>query len=73
MNSRALSYTEEWLQVDRPQPLSDLKIERTFGSIINGDWNPDVTDQVYEDFKLECENWIFSTKLNTLTLSLIHI
>ena len=67
MNSRALSYTEEWLQVDRPQPLSDLKIERTFGSIINGDWNPDVTDQVYEDFKLECENWIFSTKLNTLT------
>jgi hypothetical protein len=67
MNSCALSYTEDWLQVDRPQPLSDLKIEKTFRSIINGDWNPDVTDQVYEDFILECENWIFSTKLNTLT------
>jgi hypothetical protein len=67
MNSRALSYTEDYIQVDRPQPLSDSRIEKTFGRIVNGDWDPDITDQVYEDFKLECENWIFSTKLNTLT------
>lgn len=67
MKSTASTYTEEWLQVERPQPLSDLKIERTFGRIISGNWDPDITDQVYEDFKLECENWIFSTKLNTLT------
>lgn len=67
MNSCAKSYTEDWLQVDRPQPLSDLRIENTFKNIVNGNWDPDLTDQVYEDFKLECENWIFSTKLNNLT------
>ncbi len=67
MKSTALNYTEDWIQVERPQPLSDLKIERTFGRIISGDWNPDVTDQVYEDFKTECEQWIFATELNKLS------
>lgn len=67
MTTTALDYTEKWLQVERPQPLSDLKIENTFKNIIAGNWQTDITDQIYEDFKLECEHWIFSTKLNNLT------
>lgn len=67
MTTIALDYTDKWLQVDRPQPLTDRKIEQTFADIIRGNWTPDITDQVYEDFKIECERWIHSTKLNSLS------
>lgn len=67
MNMTALTYTDEWLQIERPQPLSDRKIEKLFNEIINGKWAPDISDQMYDQFKTECESWIFSTTLNQLT------
>ena len=59
----ATSYDDSWLEIDRPQPLIDNKIEDITRSISAGD---DFTDQVYVDFKKEMTNWIFSSQLNRL-------
>jgi hypothetical protein len=76
----ASTYSAEWLQVERPKPLSNAVIESEIQSILHGNWDDDISDRIYTDFKSECEEWIFSSKLNTLTgidtftrLSLIHI
>lgn len=62
----APTYSAEWLQVDRPKPLSDAVIEREIQSILHGNWDTDISNQIYTDFKLECEQWLFNSKLNTL-------
>jgi len=59
----ATSYDDSWLEIDRPQPLIDNKIEDITRSISAGN---DFTDQVYVDFKKEMTNWIFSSQLNRL-------
>jgi hypothetical protein len=59
----ATSYDDSWLEIDRPQPLIDNKIEDITRSISAGN---NFTDQVYIDFKKEMTNWIFSSQLNQL-------
>jgi hypothetical protein len=63
----ASTYSAEWLQVERPKPLSNAVIESEIQSILHGNWDDDISDRIYTDFKSECEEWIFSSKLNTLT------
>lgn len=63
----ATDYSPNFLQVDRPKPLSDKYIESEIQEILHGNWSHDITDQVYEDFKKECEDWIFSSSLNNLS------
>jgi len=63
----APTYSAEWFQVERPKPLSDAVIENEIQSILHGNWDDDISDQIYTDFKIECEEWIFGSKLNTLT------
>lgn len=63
----ATDYSPKFLQVERPKPLSDRHIESEIQEILHGNWSHDISDQVYVDFKQECEDWIFSSKLNTLT------
>jgi hypothetical protein len=63
----APTYSAEWLQVERPKPLSDAVIEREIQSILHGNIDDDISDQIYTDFKVECEQWIFDSKLNNLT------
>jgi hypothetical protein len=62
----APDYSPKFLQVERPKPLSDRHIESEIQEILHGNWDHDITDQVYTDFKQECEEWIFSSKLNNL-------
>ena len=62
----ATDYSPKFLQVERPKPLSDRHIESEIQKILHGNWDHDITDQVYTDFKQECEEWIFSSKLNNL-------
>ena len=57
----ATSYDSSWLEVDRPQPLIDNKIESITKSISAGN---DFTDQVYVDFKREMTGWLFNSQLN---------
>ena len=62
----APDYSAKFLQVERPKPLSDKHIESEIQEVLHGNWDYDITDQVYIDFKTECEEWIFSSKLNDL-------
>lgn len=62
----ATSYNESWLEITRPQPLSDNAIEQAQIDIINGKLDKDISDNVYTNFKHEVTNWIFNSKLNRL-------
>ena len=63
----ATDYDPKWLEVERPQPLSDLKIEQLIQDVLGGKMNKDISDQVYVDFKKEMTTWLFSSKLNQLS------
>ena len=65
-NPIAESYDPKWLEVDRPQPLSDRKIEKLQQDVLSGKLDKDITDQVYVNFKQEAEDWILSSPFNTL-------
>lgn len=65
-NPIALSYDPKWLEIERPQPLSDNKIEQLQQDVLSGKIDRDITDQVYENFKHEAEDWILSSPFNTL-------
>ena len=60
-------YSDKWLELERPQPLSDNNLESVIRDVILGKMNPDISDKVYDDFKQECQNWIFNTQLNKLS------
>lgn len=63
----ATTYDNTWLEIDRPSPLIDNKIEGLMHDIILGSVTKDPTDNVYTDFKEKCEEWVVSSKLNNLT------
>jgi hypothetical protein len=63
----ASSYSSKFLEVDRPQPLSDRRIESVIQDVLSGKVDKDITDNIYTNFKYETTNWIFNSKLNHLT------
>lgn len=62
----AEEYSERYLEVDRPQPLTDKKIESLIQDVLRGSIKKDITDQVYIDFQEHFKNWLASSKLNKL-------
>lgn len=66
-NKIAARYSSDFLEIDRPQTLSDRKIESLIQEILNGSLDKDITDTVYDNFKNETEQWIKSSPFNTLT------
>ena len=63
----APAYEEQYLEIERPQPLADQHIEQLQQDVLNGKLDKDVTDQVYTNFKQEMTSWLFSSKLNKIT------
>ena len=63
----AETYEEKWLEIERPSPMSDLRIEQAQHDVLNGNLDKDITDTVYTNFKYETTNWLFGSKLNQLT------
>ena len=63
----AAAYSTEFLEVERPQPLSDKVIEQLIQDVLSGALDKDITDKVYSNFKSEMTAWLFKSKLNTLT------
>lgn len=63
----AETYESKWLEIERPSPLSDNKIEHVIQGVLSGDLDKDITDAVYDNFKLEAEEWILGSTLNALT------
>ena len=62
----APSYSADYLQVERPSPLSDNVIEQLIQDVMSGKLDKDITNKVYTDFKSETMNWIINSKLNHL-------
>ena len=63
----ASAYDPKYLEIDRPQTLSDNRIERLIQDIMNGRLDKDITDQVYTNFMKETTDWLFRSRLNRLT------
>jgi hypothetical protein len=63
----APAYEAQYLEVDRPQPLSDSIIEALQQDVLDGHLDKDITDQVYINFKKEMTAWLFQSTNNTLT------
>lgn len=63
----APSYSADYLEIDRPSPLSDNKLEQLIQDVLSGNLDKDITDSVYDNFKKEVSDWIASSKLNKLS------
>lgn len=62
----APSYEAQWLQVDRPQPLVDNRIESLIQDVLGGKMDSDISDSVYTNFKKEMTDWLFKSRLNDI-------
>ena len=63
----ATDYSEQWLETERPQPLSDNHLESLSQEVLFGKMDPTTVDNTYEKFKTECQQWIFGSQLNRLS------
>jgi hypothetical protein len=63
----ALEYSDKYLEIERPSPLSDTRIEQTIQDVLSGKLDADITDSVYTNFKKECADWIFGSTLNNVS------
>jgi len=62
----APEYDAKWLEVDRPQPLTDRRLHAEFQNILNGQIDHDISDAVYDNFKAEMTKWLTRSRLNKL-------
>jgi len=60
-------YDSQYLEIERPQTLSDIRIEQLQQEVLSGNLDRDITDRVYTNFRKETTNWLFGSKLNTLS------
>jgi hypothetical protein len=67
LNRIAPSYNEKYLEVERPKPLSDQFLEHAQLEILEGNIDKNISDAIYDEFKILAEEWIFSSTLNNLT------
>jgi hypothetical protein len=63
----APKYDPIYLEVERPQPLVDNHIESMIQDVMSGKIDKDITDRVYTNFKKEMTEWLFQSKLNTIS------
>jgi hypothetical protein len=63
----ATEYSDKFLEIDRPSPLTDKVIEKTIQEVLSGHIDKDISNNVYDNFKREAHDWIFNSKLNNLT------
>lgn len=60
----APAYTEQYLEIERPQPLTDKFIESLIIDVMSGKISTDISDQVYSDFKNEFDQHLHNSILN---------
>jgi hypothetical protein len=63
----APTYSETYIEIDRPQPLVDNHIEQLIQDVLSGKIDKDISDNVYTNFKREMTSWLFNSKVNTIT------
>lgn len=62
----ATAYSKDFLEIERPQPLSDSLLEKTINDVLNGKLDRDISDAVYDNFKREMQQWLVNSILNDL-------
>jgi len=62
----ATSYSDSWLETERPQPLSDNLIEETIQEVLDGNLDKDISDNVYVNFKETMSEWLENSTLNNI-------
>lgn len=60
----ATAYNDTFLEIERPQPLTDNTIEQLIQQVLSGSLDKDISDSVYTNFKKETSNWLVNSKLN---------
>jgi len=63
----APNYDIQYLETDRPSPLSDNHIESMIQDVLSGKLDRDISNSVYSNFKIEADNYFNSSKLNNIT------
>ena len=63
----APEYSIEYLEIDRPQTLSDNRIESLISDILNGRTDKDISDKVYKDFTELAKDHILNNPMNNLS------
>jgi hypothetical protein len=63
----APEYSAKYLEIDRPQPLSDIYIEKIISDLLPHKWAYYFDDSLYVNFKQEMTSWLLRSKLNTIT------
>lgn len=61
----AQSYSAEWLQIDRPQPMYDKTIHRLFGRVFYE--NPSDNHELVAHFKTQFLSWLRADQLNRIS------
>lgn len=59
-------YSEEYIEVDRPQPLSDNRIEELQMQVMSGRLDKDLSENLYPVFKKTMVEWLQKSSLNSL-------
>lgn len=62
----ALEYSDKYLEIERPKPLTDKRIEELVLQVLSGNINKDISDQIYEDFQSKFKDWLKKSKLINL-------
>lgn len=60
-------YSDDFLETDRPQPLTDKKIESVIEEIVEGKFEKDLSESLYKKFIENFSSYIKSSTLNHLT------
>lgn len=63
----APDYSTNWLEVDKPKPLTDPIIENLIEDILHGRFDQDTTNDVFDKFKFLVESKIKESQLNKIT------
>jgi hypothetical protein len=63
----AEQYDERYLEIDRPQPLSDNRIDALILEVLSGRIDRDFSDSIFQKFKDETTDWFLKSSLNHLT------
>ena len=61
-----MKYTKDQLEIHQPKPLTDKRMIKEIDNVINGGLDSDISDEVYNNFIKETEQYIFSSRLNDL-------
>jgi hypothetical protein len=60
-------YSADCLEIDRPQTLSDVRIEELVNDVLHGRTDRNILDSVYTEFKHEMADWLLGSKINSLS------